>query len=73
MGLHGVAAPVFDAAGLCCAAVCISGPSYRITEAEIDRFGGLVRRAADRISAAVAVEATRAHIASPSIPSQVAP
>ncbi|MDQ8045908.1 MAG: IclR family transcriptional regulator [Solirubrobacteraceae bacterium] len=72
LGLHGVAAPIFDATGACCAAVCISGPSYRITEAEIDRLGALVRRAADRISAAIAVEATRAHVVPVPTPSQVA-
>jgi DNA-binding IclR family transcriptional regulator len=34
LGLHAVAAPVFDSAGNCVAAVSISGPSYRLAELE---------------------------------------
>lgn len=59
LGLHGLAAPIFDASGVCCAALCISGPSYRIGEADLDRLGRSCRRAADRISAALAIETSR--------------
>jgi DNA-binding IclR family transcriptional regulator len=31
LGLHAVAAPVFDCFGVCVAAVSVSGPSYRLT------------------------------------------
>jgi DNA-binding IclR family transcriptional regulator len=34
LGLHAVAAPVFDSTGSCVAAVSISGPSYRLAELE---------------------------------------
>ncbi|MDO9356333.1 MAG: IclR family transcriptional regulator [Solirubrobacteraceae bacterium] len=50
-GLHGIAAPVFDAAGLCIAALCLSGPSYRIGEDDLPRLAAVVRRAADRVTA----------------------
>jgi DNA-binding IclR family transcriptional regulator len=61
LGLHGVAAPVFDADGRCCAAICISGPSYRITEADLDRLGTLCRQAADRVTAALSVDGSRGY------------
>jgi DNA-binding IclR family transcriptional regulator len=34
LGLHAVAAPVFDSAGNCVAAVSVSGPSYRLADLE---------------------------------------
>jgi DNA-binding IclR family transcriptional regulator len=61
LGLHGVAAPVFDADGRCVAAICISGPIYRITEADLERLGGLCRQAADRVTAALAVDGSRGY------------
>jgi DNA-binding IclR family transcriptional regulator len=48
-GLHGAAAPVFDAYGRCRAAVCVSGPSYRITPEDLPRLGELCRRTAGTI------------------------
>lgn len=36
--LYGVAVPVWDASGRCLAALCVSGPSYRVT---VDRFESL--------------------------------
>jgi DNA-binding IclR family transcriptional regulator len=43
-GLHAVAAPVFDAAGACRAAISISGPSYRMPEGSLP---GLSERCCD--------------------------
>jgi DNA-binding IclR family transcriptional regulator len=37
-GLHGVAAPVLDAAGSCRAALSVSGPAYRFTTAKVPEF-----------------------------------
>jgi DNA-binding IclR family transcriptional regulator len=50
-GLHGAAAPVFDAFGRCRAAVSVSGPSYRVTPEELPRLGELCRRTAGAIGA----------------------
>jgi DNA-binding IclR family transcriptional regulator len=40
-GLVAVAAPVFDPAGVCVAALSISGPEYRMAPATLDRLGRL--------------------------------
>lgn len=60
LGLHGVAAPVFGGDGRCVAALCLSGPRYRVTEEESPRLGALCRQAADRVSAALRFDAARA-------------
>jgi DNA-binding IclR family transcriptional regulator len=39
VGLHAVAAPVFDAGGSCVAAVSVSGPAYRLTEPRLPAVG----------------------------------
>ena len=48
LGLHAVAAPVFDSAGNCVAAVSVSGPSYRL--AELDEAGKACAATAAEIS-----------------------
>ena len=50
-GLHAVAAPVFDAAGACVAAVSISGPSYRLSVEALPKLGERCVAAAGEISA----------------------
>ena len=51
LGLHAVAAPVFDAGGSCVAAVSVSGPAYRLSEARLSAVGGLCAAAAADVSA----------------------
>jgi IclR family acetate operon transcriptional repressor len=51
LGLHAVASPVFDAGGSCVAAVSVSGPAYRLTEARLPAVGGLCAAAAADVSA----------------------
>jgi IclR family transcriptional regulator, acetate operon repressor len=51
LGLHAVAAPVFDAGGLCVAAVSVSGPAYRLTEPRLPAVGQLCADAAADVSA----------------------
>jgi DNA-binding IclR family transcriptional regulator len=51
LGLHAVAAPVFDANGACVAAVSVSGPAYRLPEPRLPELGGLCAAAADDVSA----------------------
>lgn len=50
LGLSAVAAPVWSAKREVIAAVCISGPSYRITEERIPELGELTKRAGLEIS-----------------------
>lgn len=50
-GLHGVAAPVRDAAGAVVAALSISGPAYRVTLDRLADLGRLTVAAAARLSA----------------------
>jgi DNA-binding IclR family transcriptional regulator len=50
VGLHAVAAPVYDAAGACVAAVSVSGPAYRLTETRLPAVGDLCAAAAAEIS-----------------------
>lgn len=51
LGLHAVAAPVFDATGSCVAAVSVSGPAYRLTEIRLSEVGALCAAAAAEVSA----------------------
>ena len=51
LGLHAVAAPVFDATGSCVAAVSVSGPAYRLTEPRLPELGRLCAAAAADVSA----------------------
>jgi IclR family acetate operon transcriptional repressor len=50
-GVTAIAAPVRGAGGEIVAAFSITGPSYRIGEKEVQRFGALVREEAERASA----------------------
>jgi DNA-binding IclR family transcriptional regulator len=50
-GLNGVAAPVFDSAGRCVAALSVSGPAYRLTAERLAELGPRVRAAAREIAA----------------------
>jgi IclR family acetate operon transcriptional repressor len=51
LGLHAVAAPIFDATGSCVAAVSVSGPAYRLTEQRLPEVGRLCAVAAADVSA----------------------
>jgi IclR family transcriptional regulator, acetate operon repressor len=51
LGLHAVAAPVFDADGACVAAVSVSGPAYRLTAPRLPVVGELCTAAAADVSA----------------------
>ena len=51
LGLHAVAAPVFDAGGACVAAVSVSGPAYRLHESRLPEVGELCAAAAAEVSA----------------------
>ena len=53
-GLHGVAAPVLDAAGRCRAALSVSGPSYRVTVDTFPRLAAACVEAASRIGSQIA-------------------
>jgi DNA-binding IclR family transcriptional regulator len=46
LGLHAVAAPVFDCFGTCVAAVSVSGPAYRLPERRLPELGELCAAAA---------------------------
>jgi DNA-binding IclR family transcriptional regulator len=50
-GLNGVAAPVFDTAGRCVAALSVSGPAYRLTAERLVEMGPHVEVAAREIGA----------------------
>jgi DNA-binding IclR family transcriptional regulator len=50
LGLHAVAAPVFDCFGACVAAVSVSAPAYRLPEPKLPAAGELCVAAADEIS-----------------------
>jgi DNA-binding IclR family transcriptional regulator len=50
-GLNAVAAPVFDSAGNCVAAVSVSGPAYRMLPNRLPEIARLCREAAREISA----------------------
>ena len=51
IGLHAVAAPVFDGQGACVAAVSVSGPSFRLPEERLEEVGRLCAAAAGEASA----------------------
>jgi DNA-binding IclR family transcriptional regulator len=51
LGLHAVAAPVFDAGGACVGAVSVSGPAYRLSESRLPEAGGLCAETAAEVSA----------------------
>jgi len=48
-GLNGVAAPIFDDAGRCRAALSVSGPSYRVASQDLPRLAEHAIAAASRI------------------------
>jgi DNA-binding IclR family transcriptional regulator len=50
LGLHAVAAPIFDRFGVCLAALSVSGPAYRLPERRLPQVGELCVAAADRVS-----------------------
>jgi urocanate hydratase len=52
-GVTAIAAPVRGAGGEIVAAFSITGPSYRIGEKEVQRFGALVRAEAEQASSAL--------------------
>lgn len=52
-GVTAIAAPVIGPGGEIAAALSITGPSYRISDADIDRYGALVVKEAQRASAAL--------------------
>lgn len=49
-GLHGVAAPVFDASGHCRAALSVAGPAYRMPVKRLPEFAALCKESAYEIS-----------------------
>jgi IclR family acetate operon transcriptional repressor len=51
LGLHAVAAPVYDSRGTCLAAVSVSGPAYRLTQTRLPAVGKLCADAAAEVSA----------------------
>jgi len=52
-GMRCVAAPVFNAHGEPVAGLSVSGPAFRMSLSDADRIGAEVRRAADRVTAAI--------------------
>ena len=50
LGMNAVAAPIFSFEGRAIAAICVSGPSYRLIDSEIPRLGELTKNAAREIS-----------------------
>ena len=54
VGLHTVAAPIFDPAGHLVAAIAISGPSFRMGPEQASQLAALVTGAAEKISQAIA-------------------
>jgi len=49
-GLHGVAAPIFDASEDCLAALSVAGPSYRMSQARLRELEALCKESAREIS-----------------------
>ena len=54
VGLHTVAAPIFDPASRLVGAVAIAGPSFRMTPPQTSRLAELVTACAEKISRAIA-------------------
>jgi DNA-binding IclR family transcriptional regulator len=52
-GLNSAAAPIFDASGVCVAAVSVAGPSYRLPPRRLGDLGRSCQAAAGEISAAL--------------------
>lgn len=52
-GLNAVSAPILDAGGTTLAAICVTGPAFRLPEARIHELGPLVVEAATEISRAL--------------------
>lgn len=50
LGLHAVAAPVFDSFGACVAALSVSAPAYRLPERRLPETGELCAAAAEEVS-----------------------
>lgn len=50
LGLNAVAAPIFSSQGKSIASICISGPSYRVTQERIPELGELTKQAGLEIS-----------------------
>jgi DNA-binding IclR family transcriptional regulator len=50
LGLNAVAAPIFDQNAAVIASICVSGPSYRLSETKIHAVGKLTQQAAQQIS-----------------------
>jgi DNA-binding IclR family transcriptional regulator len=50
LGLHAVAAPVFDCFASCVAALSVSAPAYRLPERHLPEAGELCMAAADEVS-----------------------
>jgi DNA-binding IclR family transcriptional regulator len=53
-GLHSVAAPVFDTAGRCCAALTVAGPEYRMLPGRLPELARRCQQAAKEIGARLA-------------------
>jgi len=56
LGLRCIAAPIFGRTGQVVAAVCISGPTSRISSERVDDLGLQVSRAAERVSRSLGYE-----------------
>ncbi len=65
---RGVGAAIFDAAGDPVAGVSVGGPSFRIDDATLERFGALARAAAHDLTHALAQSSTPIPVASPMPP-----
>jgi IclR family transcriptional regulator, acetate operon repressor len=57
LGLHSVAAPIFDWSGACAAAVSVAGPAYRLPEARLEALGSACIAAAGEVSACLGFSA----------------
>ena len=49
-GLHGVASPIMNYLNYPVAAIWVTGPSYRMSEPELERLGPIVKKYAGKIS-----------------------